>query len=1346
MRNTKHRLGEKPQYATFGTLLFRLRQGAGIAQQSDLATRIKTTQQTVSRWEKGISRPRDKQMPLLASVLKADLAELLTAAGYTTRVTVSTFDKPFPVEALSPESFERFCHAFLQKLYSKADVHRAGKSGHTQDGLDVEVIFPDETCHTFQCKRVDEFGPSKVRLAVAQHTRAATKKFLLLSRVASPQARQEIREYAHWAIWDKEDIAQHIRALPKEDQRQLVDTFFRGQRLALLGETEPGPWQTSEAFFAPFSGHGVFSHAWNLVGKTEETRAVVERLSNANGQIVFLVGAGGAGKSRVLKQAIERYESDNRGVLVRFLSPTEEVTNKSLEDLGDRAKVLVVDDAHDRNDLQLLFQYTAIPTNKTTLLLSFRPYGLDYIKSQASHFALVGERIREVKLDPLNLEQATALAKQVLEAFGGPVAIAKDIARRTLDCPLAIVIGAQVVAKEKRPFELVNNEDAFRSTLLGKFRDVIAGNIGNKNDAEPIRKLLRVLALLQPFHPDDPSISTVVECVEGLRASEVNRLIRLLTDAGVLFKRGGQYRLSPDLLADYIIEDACVGQEGKSTGYAEHVFDTASKDCIEHLLLNLGKLDWRRANGNPSNSRLLDGVWRKLQPSLDYVEPYIKAVTAVAYYQPARALNFAEYLIREEKYLHSLPDLIKHAAYNFEHLPRACEYLWELGKSDDRALNQDPGHAIRILSELCAVEPNKPIEYDRVVVDFGLSLLDQHDSWNQAYTPFDILEGILRTEGQTTESHGRSISFNQYLVSFRAVSALRGKVIDATTKLLAHSNTKIAVLAARFLQNSIHYPMDASTEERARWTGEFVQTLEKIEQATQTAHLDPLVLIEIARSTSWHAHYAEEETTPLAKRIIMSLPDSLEFRTIFALIDGYGQLLEQMDFQEQEHEWNRHLEMLTNDLLSAYPDGEHLRVYIEQHLSHIDKNYIGGQASPYILYWRLMQSSSALAQATAQNALTHPESKTNQFAGKALSKLLGDNHANGLDIAQQFLASNCRDLSAVVGQAYSVFDPKESGYGRAELAMLRTILASHDPWIVSNAVGAVRMVAKHNQRLAINLLKCVDIGMSNKVADDVLLLFHDQEVPFRFLTSKDIDHFLEKLTRLPELKGHWIETFLAQVSQHHAMRAASFFMDRVECAANTNDWHYRPCNHGPYGYVPLRFRESPECGVILRRVARWMQSRREEKDTYFFHHRAAELFETMFHPFDSELISFLQDWVDTATPTDLRIMSHILREASPGLVFEHRPFVLRFLDKAKQYGKQILKDAETALYCSAVQGMRSGTPGEPFPEDLRMKEGAGKALNGLSPFSPAYHLYVSIQESAEQNIQRSLQDREVFED
>ncbi|MDN3279236.1 helix-turn-helix domain-containing protein [Frankia sp. RB7] len=194
-------------YQAFGQLMVELRQKAGIPSQSEFATLIKSSQQSVSRCEAGQSRPRDSQMPLVAAVLNADVADLLEAAGFTRRTAVVSFDQPFPIDGLTPDSFERFCRHCLQAMYPEARVEHAGGQGHTQDGLDVTATFPDGTTFSFQCKRVSEFGPQKVHAAVAKHTVAAAKKVLLLTKIASPQARAAIKDYSDWEIWDREDIS-----------------------------------------------------------------------------------------------------------------------------------------------------------------------------------------------------------------------------------------------------------------------------------------------------------------------------------------------------------------------------------------------------------------------------------------------------------------------------------------------------------------------------------------------------------------------------------------------------------------------------------------------------------------------------------------------------------------------------------------------------------------------------------------------------------------------------------------------------------------------------------------------------------------------------------------------------------------------------------------------------------------------------------------------------------------------------------------------------------------------------------------------------------------------------------
>lgn len=220
--------------------------------------------------------------------------------------------------------------------------------------------------------------------------------------------------------------------------------------------------------------------------------------------------------------------------------------------------------------------------------------------------------------------------------------------------------------------------------------------------------------------------------------------------------------------------------------------------------------------------------------------------------------------------------------------------------------------------------------------------------------------------------------------------------------------------------------------------------------------------------------------------------------------------------------------------------------------------------------------------------------------------------------------------------------------------------------------------------------------------------------------------------------------FLAAASNSHGIKVANFLMDRVNYAADTEKWEFRPSTYGAHGEdVRYKFREPPDFGAILTKVSNWMKSR---PDDYMFNACAADLFETMFAPFDNSLVAWLQDWIDQATVEDIHAVSRILSKSSHGFVFDQRPFVESFLARVQQFGKKELDDAISALWSAEALGLRSGIPGQPFPQDLKMKDQAKKALKEIPRFSPAYRLYEAIQKTAEENIRQSFRDAEALED
>ena len=114
------------KYQALGELIRSLREACGIPTQAELATLLRTSQQTVSRWEAGISRPRSNDLSKLAAALKVDVLELSNVAGYTPVAQTVSFDRLLPLPSLLPESFENFCSDFLaSRFQGKADVHLA---------------------------------------------------------------------------------------------------------------------------------------------------------------------------------------------------------------------------------------------------------------------------------------------------------------------------------------------------------------------------------------------------------------------------------------------------------------------------------------------------------------------------------------------------------------------------------------------------------------------------------------------------------------------------------------------------------------------------------------------------------------------------------------------------------------------------------------------------------------------------------------------------------------------------------------------------------------------------------------------------------------------------------------------------------------------------------------------------------------------------------------------------------------------------------------------------------------------------------------------------------------------
>ena len=86
------------------------------------------------------------------------------------------------------------------------------------------------------------------------------------------------------------------------------------------------------------------------------------------------------------------------------------------------------------------------------------------------------------------------------------------------------------------------------------------------------------------------------------------------------------------------------------------------------------------------------------------------------------------------------------------------------------------------------------------------------------------------------------------------------------------------------------------------------------------------------------------------------------------------------------------------------------------------------------------------------------------------------------------------------------------------------------------------------------------------------------------------------------------------------------------------------------------------------------------------------------------------------------------------------------MERAQVASYDCFQSVSSYLASSALSGIRSGTPGQPMPEDVALKEQAATVANTFESGSPTFRFYDSVAKSAEANIRyQLLRDEELGE-
>ncbi|MCZ8377644.1 helix-turn-helix domain-containing protein [Mycobacterium sp. CPCC 205372] len=1333
--------------------------------QAELGRRVGVGQQAVSRWERGRSRPRRAMAVAVAETLDLLAEDVLAAAGYIGAVADSSTEisppvrplaRTLPFHELSPERFEDVCVEVLEHRHPGGHASRYGGSGERQDGIDV--LIDGGLGATCQAKRHKQFGPAAVKAAVEAVTIPAPVNYLFLSRqTASAAARAEMKGHETWELWDGEDLSRYVRTqMSREEALRFVDAHFPNHREQFLGISQPGPWFSVEEFYAATSGVQLFTHDWVLVGRDAELNQLQAALDPGDDIVALIFGRGGIGKSRLLRTVADAFDAD--GWWVRMLPADSQPDPAAFELVPSQGSVLIIiDDAHERTDLGQIVARVRARNDAARLLIACRPYGRPDIERQLRRAGLDLTRLPTVSLGDLTQTAATHLACEAL----GPAyeEYADRLATLTRDCPLATTVGGYLIRTGELHTRELEQSDRIREQILLGFRDALLAESAH-GDRDQRSAVIDAISALQPLRTGASDFQTAIATLVGVPYSRISRHLRSLEDSGVLIRRGDSVRIVPDLLGDVVLADACFDKRtGVDTGYLSEVLRAATGDALANAFINISRVDWQVGHLlTDAASPLWDEIYRELEHrELSVYLRIIALLSRVAPFQPTRVISAIGWILDNpideevpeteaawtfrQTWRHVLDEItpvLRGASYTIETFAAACGMLWSLAQSDRRAEHQYPNHPLRVLRDLASYAPEKPIAYNQVALELA-------ESWSEEesqLSPLAPIEGLVATEGSTQTYRDRTLSFHPYAIRKDVVLPIRRRAIDLALREIRSGHNRRAVAGAQFAERALRYPTGefgrtVSNDERSSWNSDFLQTIKGLRDALHE-NLDPVVSVAILEALHWHTDYGEGPPRCAAQSAVQDLPDTVEFDIALLLHDGWAALIRELgtDFETHRRAVASRLERVSLRAIDQLADNALvllLEERLEKEMAAFDTDLAGGNQ----LLGALAERRPALALAIVDRLMENPQSALNALAANLIRQIgrwQPDALMNSVSRLLEHPSSAVR-IEAAIGLASR--DRTSCPLFQGELELLETFASGSEARLRVAVVDAARALADTDLPTAANLLARIVISDSRGVADYLFmcLSWEDSPLTWEVLSTEQRTVLLEALAELPNIEDHSVMAFLRHLSAREPKTVLGLLRRRVEAGEGMESLNdFRPV---PFQFrEPLYVRQHPDFLALLSDLLNWIAQGDPRKREPM----GRALFAAAAGAFDDPVLSLLLETVRAGSETDARTVARVVEEAPTDLIFNHVDFVAELLASAVRLGSSALAQVRRSLHTCAISGTRWGQLGEPYAEDVRLRDQCAAIANDLPKGTVVEEFYRGLSEYGAQAVAQQLEE------
>lgn len=1350
----------------FGDRVRRERERLGI-DQANLASRVGVSQQTVSRWEAGDSRPRLAVAEKLAGVFGVDAEEFAELSGHGARNARGGSVEPpvrpllteLPFDSLNPDTFEDLVADVAQALHPDLEVVRFGGPGHKQHGLDVRVTRGNVVAVNYQVKRVRQFGPALVDQAFSDTTIDAEQNVIVLARqFASPAALESARKHNNWQIWDGNRLSRKIRLLPPEQSMRILDTYFGQYTEDFLGISGYRPFQTTDEFFPPRTPGSILSQEWSLVGRTDVVESVMNFALESDQRVGLLVGRGGIGKSRLLREIairVSRTEAD-----VRFLKSRAEVGSRDLALLPRGGKLLVViDDAHDRDELVTTVGALLRLGADVKVLLALRPYALSGIQNDLVQLRMLPQEVPSFILKDLSLTEAARLAREAL-GDAGDDEIALLLGNLTKDFPFLTVVAGVLIQRGELEVSTLRSGSAFRSIVLGRFADIIIA--GPESADEDLRRaVVDAISVLQPFHSSDVTFQTSLSRIVDMPYDRAFRHIRELEDSGVIMRRGDALRIVPDLLGDALLARTSFDEASMtSTGFVERVWRDVEPPAKLNVLVNASRVDWQLRQDAAANRQITSVLWSEVLESVGAMGApakigMLRLLRKISVFEPEQTLTIIRMMLENSiddedadstlseygstplNVLHEIPPVLRGVAYDLKYVQDAAQILWGLARRDDRDIARNPNHPIRALQEIASIVPGKSLQYNRKIVDLAEQWL-REDVSASLYSPFDVLAPILSTQGSIDSSDGHSITISQFFIAADSVRPLRDRVIGLALSEIVTGDLLRESRAVRLLGGALRYPAairgpDGIRASASEWTPIFCVTLEKIKREVALLPVRPVIAVAIRQELLWHLEYSPSETRESAREVIQALGDELQVRLACALHDGWCHLFRGRtgDFAIDDLEKQRQMDELSREVLRIYGDDQ----LLQQVMENIAENRVvfpnrEGSAGQFV--WTLVKHRATFGEALCNDVIDNPSNPCKYLAPVALAAVGEANPDALVVLARRMVDTRQEFLRVTVAQALGLNRAARTSMAEGEFELLNELAKDPSVQVRKLVAQAARRFAHLGQPEGRQLLLTIPFSDSAEVAEEVLgEIGEGASTRWTDFSVTQREATFGQLLLCGEIGGYWTWKFLAERCVDDLSSVARLLRARVELWETTDTLEPIPS----FTNQQLNATGSPDLENVLRETLDWLE---EGIDKWQRRDAGGRLFAMIAGAFENVVAVVIEEWAAVSSPTRLAVVRAVLRHMPSDAVFSNVEFITGALRSSERDGMESYQRLVSELDMAVLSGVYKSGFGGPASRDVSIRDSSLRVADMLQKGSPEERFYRSLATAAAARMEWSI--------